>query len=95
MSDQTPVTISDLPKILGADAFIILVLIQTAKVEDLGPVGVKWLQDHTPDFRIYQIKAALRILTDQKYPLISRVDGDGGGWVINTQATAQMLSERK
>ena len=92
MSDPQPVTISSLPKILGVDAFVILILIQTAKVEGLGPVGVKWIQEHTPDFRIYQIKAALRILTDQKYPLVSNVDG---GWVINTEATAQMLSERK
>ena len=68
-----------LPKRLGTHAFVILHLLQAAKVSNFGPVNVRWLQNNSPDFHLWEIKTALRKLSDPAFTLAKQVEG---GWVI-------------
>ena len=73
-----------MPKLLGAHAFVIMSLLQAAKLEGIGPVNVTWLSENSPEFHLWDIKTALKKLFDMK--LAVHVDG---GWKLNDQRDLQ------
>ena len=84
-------TYSSLPKKLGVHAYIVLHLLQAAFLEGLGPVSMNWLQQNSPDFRIWEIQAAVLKLSDPAQPLVIRVEG---GWMLNRQDKSAEPSEK-
>ena len=80
-------TYENLPRKLGYQAFVILGLLQAAKMGRRGPVTAQWLFDRAPGFGKNTITDALRKLTDPEIQLALRVQG---GWVLNDQGAFQL-----
>ena len=80
-------TYRQLPRLLGAQTFVVLCLLQAAKLEGLGPVSAQWLQDNAPGFGKNTITDALRKLTSPEYQLAVR---STGGWVFNAAGAFQL-----
>ncbi len=80
-------TYADLPRKIGAHAFVILGLLQAAKMAGAVPTTAQWLFDHAPNYGTGSITAALRKLTSSEIQLAARVTG---GWVLNDQGAFQL-----
>ena len=80
-------TYADLPRKLGAHAFVILGLLQAAKMAGETPTTAQWLFDHAPNYGTGSITAALRKLTSPDIQLAVRVTG---GWVLNDKGAFQL-----
>lgn len=80
-------TYADLPRKIGAHAFVILGLLQAAKMAGEVPTTAQWLFDHAPNYGTGSITAALRKLTSSEIQLVVRVTG---GWVLNDQGAFQL-----